>query len=100
MQKHTRLPAVWQVYQRLYYQDKLKAVVDTEYNTYLKSHEGEAHDPSALKKERLSIQNRIMKVLYDQETEEVKAEVERHRKELRNKETTDGPCGEPEKLQE
>lgn len=92
------MPAIWQVYQKLYYNNKLKAIVDVAYTEYLKSNEGKGLNPEALKKERLSIQNRIVRERYEVESEEVKAEVERHREGYRNQ-AGSGLPREPEKLQ-
>jgi hypothetical protein len=92
------LPAIWQIYQSLYYREKLKAVVDAAYEEHLRSKEGEDLDPSSLKRDRLQIQNRVAREKYEAESEEVKAEVEKRREELR-KGDSNGTPAEPEKLQ-
>ena len=95
LQKHSKLPAIWQTYQKLYYREKLKTVVDTAYEEFLKSNKGkEAKDASTLRRVRIRIQNKIAREKYEAESEEVKAEVEKDREDMRN-----GENREPEKLQ-
>lgn len=93
---------MWQVYQKLYYQTKLKPVVDAAYEEFLEnykpiSEEGDNGD-GKMKNARLQIQNRVVRDMYEKESSEVKAEVEKHREELK-KQGDGGIYSEPEKLQ-
>jgi hypothetical protein len=88
------LPAIWQIYQRLHYREKLKVIVDATYEEHLRSKEGEVLDSASLKRERLRIQNKVAREKYETESDDVKAEVEKYREELRNGERKD-----PEQLQ-
>ena len=75
--KPTKIPAPWQAYQKLYYEKKLKSIVDAEYETYVKtSKEG------AKVKTRIQIQTEVCRREYEKESEEVKSEVEAYRKKL------------------
>ncbi len=100
LQKAKRVPALWQIYQSLYYKDKLKVIVDAAWAEYLdKSTESQSGDKDTTKKrERLKIQNQVVMAEYAKETEEVKAKVLRRREELKN--AHDGKGGNPEDLQQ
>lgn len=68
------MPAPWQAYQKLYYEKKLKAIVDKEYAEYLKTvKEGEKP------KTRIQIQTEISRREYGKESEQVQLMVEEYR---------------------
>ena len=62
-----------QAYLQLYYNKKLKAIVDARWEQYI------AENPSmkGVRGQVLKFRNAVIKELYDLETDEVKAEVER-----------------------
>lgn len=97
LRKQKHLPAIWQVYQQLFYESRIKAAVNATYEKYLKA-EGQGQDTATLKKERLLILNWVVREMYNAETEEVKAQVEKRREELR-KQGNEGVYDDPEKLQ-
>jgi hypothetical protein len=66
-----RAPPAYQLYSRTYYDERVKPKVDAEL-------EGE----NVSEKDRLAITTRILRETYNQETSEVKAAVEKERKEL------------------
>ncbi len=101
LKKTRRVPALWQIYQSLYYKDKLKVIIDAAWAEYLDKPENgdQSGGKDAVKKrERLKIQNRVVMAEYAKETEEVKAEVTKRREELKN--AQDGTGGNPQDFQQ
>lgn len=93
---------MWQVYQTLYYQTKLKPIVNAAYEDFLKDYkpspeEGETGEGKTLKNARLQIQNRIAREMYEKESSEVKDKVQEYREEL--KQANGAVNDEPAKLQ-
>lgn len=80
------MPAVWQAYQTLYWETKLKSLVHAELNAVREAAKGSGvvADSSAQRAERLQIQTRIAREEYEKETDEVKAEVERYIEDKKN----------------
>jgi hypothetical protein len=77
MGKKSRKLHITQAYSRLYYEDKLKAIINEHWLTHLKSHPEDA----SKKGSTLAFRNKIVKELYDAEPAEVKAEVKKRRDE-------------------
>jgi hypothetical protein len=77
----SKVPRAWQAYQSLYYQSKLKPIVNAAYEAYLAT-----IPPNTKPKTRFVIMNQVVQQSFAEETEEVKAEVEEYRRKLK-----DGP---------
>jgi len=99
IKKSTRLPALWQAYSTLYYQSKLKPLVDDAYNKYLDGlkkdnvvSDDEGNEPAKSRKSWLEFQNEIAKAEFEKATDEVKAEVAQYCERLKKK---DEPVREP-----
>jgi hypothetical protein len=69
-----RVPAAYQLYSRLYYEDRVKDKVDAEI---------QGQDVSD--KDRLATRARILRETYNAESPEVKAEIEKERQDLLTK---------------
>ena len=69
----------WQAYQSLYYQTKLKPIVDAAYKAYLET------VPPDTKPEKtcFAIMNQVVQKAFAEEMEEVKAEVEEYRQKVK-----------------
>jgi hypothetical protein len=74
-----KLAAPWQAYQSLYYEKKLKALVESAWQEYLSS----VPEGSTPKKTRFVVKNELIQRLYAQESDEVKEEVEEYRQKMR-----------------
>ncbi|KDR76585.1 hypothetical protein GALMADRAFT_66873 [Galerina marginata CBS 339.88] len=74
----SRLKQEWQVYQLMTYESKWKAVIDNEWETYKKKWE-EDHAGTKLPQGRFAFMNTFLKTKYNEESEEVKAEVRTRR---------------------
>jgi len=96
VKKTMKVPALWQAYSTLYYQSKLKPLVESAWTSYVKgvkeesaSHVGDEVEGGAGKqkktKSRIKIQNEVVQAKFKTETEEVKAEVEAYVKGLKKK---------------
>jgi len=99
IKKSTRLPVLWQAYSTLYYQSKLKPLVDDAYNKYLDGlkkdnivSDDKGNEPVKSCKSRLEFQNEIAKAKFEKATDEVKVEVAQYRERLKKK---DEPAREP-----
>lgn len=68
----------WQAYQKLYYESRIKPVVEWEWAAY------KANNPDIRRLERIQHLNKITRRLFEAESDEVKAEVEIHRWDLYN----------------
>ena len=73
-----KLPAEWQAYQTLYYEQKLKALVDSRYKAYCNGLE-----PGKTPQSRISFQTEVVRAEYWKETPEVRAAVQKHRQQLK-----------------
>jgi hypothetical protein len=79
--KTTKLLPAWQAYQTLYYEEKLKTLVNEAYSKHI------AEVPEGTKrKARLAILGEIAREQLQNETPEVKAEVEEYRTKLKDEE--------------
>ena len=100
VKKTSKAPALWQAYSTLYYQSKLKALVDEAWFSYLKTKKeseipldaesGSAVANSASRKEkklktRIQVHNEVIQAEFKKETPQVKAEVEAYVKDLKEK---------------
>jgi hypothetical protein len=81
-----RLAAPWQAYQNLFYESKLKALVETAWEEYLSTRP----EGSKPEKSQFTVKNELIQNLYAEESEEVKEEVERHRQKMREKKSDSG----------
>jgi hypothetical protein len=78
LQKNTKTLPAWQAYQSLYYDRKLKTLADEAYTSYIKD------IPEGTKpKGRLAILGEVAREQLQNETPEVKAEVEDYRVKLK-----------------
>ena len=66
----------WQVYSTLYYQDKLKDMIQASWKERYLQDNPDHDDDSSIPPVPLGFQNQKMRDLFDSETDEVKAEVE------------------------
>lgn len=92
IKKSTRLPVLWQAYSTLYYQSKLKPLVDDTYNKYLNGlkkdnivSDDKGNKPAKSCKSWLEFQNEIMKAEFEKAMDEVKAEVAQYHEQLKKK---------------
>jgi hypothetical protein len=69
----------WQAYQNKFYSTKLKPKVEEVWEEYL-NHVPEGQKPG---KTLFEIRNQVVQKLYEEETDEVKQEVEEHRKKMK-----------------
>jgi len=101
VKRTTKLPAAWQAYSTLFYQSKLKPLVDNAWEAYkaqvkkesddsptesvgdTESHDGTSNGGENKRKTRLLIQNEVVQAEYRKETPEVRAQVEAYRKNLK-----------------
>lgn len=74
-----KLVQPWQAYQNKFYDAKLKPKVEEAWNRYL-SEVPEGQKPA---KTLFEVRNRVVRELYENETDEVKQEVEEHRKRMK-----------------
>ncbi|KIL55651.1 hypothetical protein M378DRAFT_90593 [Amanita muscaria Koide BX008] len=79
VEKPTKLLGTIQAYQKLYYEKKLKPLIDTAYKENVAKAKGTNEKPRA----RLVIQNEIVRAEFSKESDEVKAEIEQYRQSLR-----------------
>lgn len=89
------------MYQKLYYKTKIKPFVDAAYEEYLttcRSSE-ELEEGTGKKKDRIYFMNLITQEMYEKESDEVKAEVEKTREKRKQQANDDTICEDPEKLQ-
>jgi len=77
IKRQTRKLSSLHAYSRIYYYKKLKPIVDADWTQYLA--ENPQLEKDDLRKESLRRRNLILKNLFDAETDEVKAEVEKKR---------------------
>jgi hypothetical protein len=78
VRKAAKRPASWQAYQKKYW-TKLKDIVDVEFNKYLENlSKGEKPKP------KIQFQTEIVRREYDNETEDVKVEIEKHIQSLKD----------------
>ena len=75
--KKSRKLHITQAYSRIYYENKLKAIINDRWLTHLKSHPDDASKTGP----PLAFRNKIVRELYEAESAEVKAEVVRQRDE-------------------
>jgi hypothetical protein len=78
------------VYSRLYYETKLKTIISERWKTHLIANPEDASKSGP----PLQFRNKIIRELYDSETPEIKAEVERRREEGEDDEELDVNDGE------
>lgn len=64
----------YQAYSQLYYESKLKAIIDEKYKEHLETL------PESERKKRFQFGNSLTKSMYEGESDKVKEEVERYRK--------------------
>ena len=101
VKKTTKLPAAWQAYSTLFYQSKLKVLVDNAwaaYNAQVKQEDSNNPTESTSdtesdvnvsdggqkkRKTRLQVQNEVVQAEYKKETHDVKAQVESYLKSLK-----------------
>ena len=101
MKRTTKLPAAWQAYSTLFYQSKLKVLVDKAWEAYraqVKKEDEEASTESTdnaesngaasnggqnKRKTRLLIQNEVVQAEYQKKMPEVQAQVEKYRQSLK-----------------
>jgi hypothetical protein len=69
----------WQAYQNKFYNTKLRPKVEEAWNEYLK----QVPEGQKPKKTLFEIRNQVVRELYENETDEVKQEVEEHRKQMK-----------------
>ena len=81
LQKNTKLLPAWQAYQTLYYEKKLKPLVEEAY-----SRRTENLPEGKKPKGRIAIIGEIAREQLENETPEVKAEVEEYRTKLKDEE--------------
>lgn len=74
-----KLVQPWQAYQNLYYEDKLKPLVEDAWQAYLTS----VPEGSKPEKSRFAAKNELIQDLYAKETDDVKEEVEKHRQKMK-----------------
>ncbi|TDL13702.1 hypothetical protein BD410DRAFT_734978 [Rickenella mellea] len=70
-----RIKAAYQVYSDLYYKDKLKAMVDESYA----EHEEAAREEGTKPEKKIAFRNRLVMQAFEDETDQVKEEVEKAR---------------------
>lgn len=78
IKRQTKKLSSWHAYSRIYYYKKVKPVVDADWKQFLS--ENPQFEKSEWKAKSLRCRNIITRDLFDAETDEVKAEVERKRK--------------------
>ena len=101
VKKTTKLPAAWQAYSSLFYQSKLKILVDNAWEAYnaqarkedseaatestgdTKSQGGAPDGGQKKHKTRLQIQNEVLQAEYKKEMPLVRAQVKKYRKSLK-----------------
>lgn len=77
--KNARLVPAWQTYVNLYYEEKLKALVEKAYTDHLASL-GEGQNP----KPKVAIMGEVARAMLEQESDEIKEEIEIHRQKVKN----------------
>ena len=99
VKKTSKLPALWQAYSTLYYQSKLKPLVEKAWTSYLRGFQeesanhvedtkGEVEGGTGNQKKtksRIEILNEVAQAEFKKETKEVKKEVEAYVKGLKKK---------------
>lgn len=93
LQKEKRVPAVWQAYQKLYWETKLKSLVNMELDAIRAAAISGGGDASwsVQRAERLQVQTRVTREQYEKESDEVKAEVVKYIEEKKNGGGTETP---------
>lgn len=76
--KKKRKMQAWQAYHAMTYQSKWKTVIDEEYETYLKDQQ-DSNSENGPAMTRFAYMNAFMRNKFEEETEEMKAEVEKYR---------------------
>jgi hypothetical protein len=85
----------WQAYQNKFYSTKLKPKVDEAWKEYL-NQIPEGQKPG---KTLFEIRNHVVQKLYEEETDEVKQEVEEHRKKMKAGKSASGVTERNKELQ-
>jgi len=79
--KRKKLPA-WQAYSKLYYEKKVKEVVDAQWKVKYVAENPDHDETLSVPPAPLRFRNQIIRQLYEQETDDVKDEVETSREKL------------------
>lgn len=81
LQPKNKLLQPWQAYQNLFYNSKLKPLVESAWETYRAQFPMDTKPP----KTRFAVMNELIQELYAAETKEVREQVEAHRQKLKEK---------------
>jgi hypothetical protein len=81
--KKEQMLAAWQAYSRLYYDDRVKATAEREWEEVKKTEESRGDQGKALPKEApLGFRNNVTQRIFTTESQEIKDEVDKYRKDL------------------
>jgi hypothetical protein len=80
---------LWQAYSKRFYEEKLKEVIQARWNVEYKAKNPDHNEGTPIPLPSLAFRNEAIRSMYEEESEEIKKEIEAYRDKLGNDDDSD-----------